>query len=79
MTTTQACSQYQFTNNMLKKEDYVYFKSDTEFVYYGAPIPVLDNSSLSGIGIPLYARQNSPGGGPTFDYNAGLFTIPVYE
>lgn len=38
-----------------------------------------DNSSLSGIGIPLYARQNSPDGGPTFDYNAGLFTIPVYE
>ena len=43
MTTTQACSQYQCTNNMLKKEDYVYFKPDTEFVYYGAPIPVLDN------------------------------------
>ena len=43
MTTTQACSQYQFTNNMLKKEDYVYFKPDTEFVYYGAPMPVLDN------------------------------------
>ena len=39
----------------------------------------IDNSSLSGIGIPLYARQNSPDGGPTFDYNAGLFTIPVYE
>ena len=38
-----------------------------------------DNTSLSGIGIPLYARQNSPDGGPTFDYNAGLFTIPVYE
>lgn len=38
-----------------------------------------DNSSLSGIGIPLYARQNSPDGGPTYDYNAGLFTIPVYE
>ena len=37
------------------------------------------NSSLSGIGIPLYARYNSPDGGPTFDYNAGLFTIPVYE
>ena len=43
MTTTQAYSQYQCTNNMLKKEDYVYFKPDTEFVYYGAPIPVLDN------------------------------------
>ena len=39
----------------------------------------IDNSSLSGIGIPLYARQNSPDGGPTYDYNAGLFTIPVYE
>ena len=39
----------------------------------------IDNSSLSGIGIPLYARQNSPDGGPTFDYNAGLFTITVYE
>ena len=39
----------------------------------------IDNSSLSGIGIPLYARQNSPDGGPTFDYNAGLFTIIVYE
>ena len=38
-----------------------------------------DNSSLSGIGIPLYARYNSPDGGPTYDYNAGLFTIPVYE
>ena len=38
-----------------------------------------DNSSLSGIGIPLYARQNSPDGGPTYDYNAGLFTITVYE
>lgn len=37
------------------------------------------NSSLSGIGIPLYARYNSPDGGPTYDYNAGLFTIPVYE
>ena len=39
----------------------------------------IDNSSLSGIGIPLYARFNSPDGGPTYDYNAGLFTIPVYE
>ena len=37
------------------------------------------NSSLSGIGIPLYARYKSPDGGPTYDYNAGLFTIPVYE
>lgn len=43
MTTTRAYSQSQFTNNMLEKEDYVYFKPDTEFVYYGAPIPVLDN------------------------------------
>ena len=43
MTTTQAYSQSQSTNNMLEKEDYVYFKPDTEFVYYGAPIPVLDN------------------------------------
>ena len=43
LTTTQAYSQYQFTNNMLEKEDYVYFKPDTEFVYYRAPIPVLDN------------------------------------
>ena len=39
----------------------------------------IDNSSLSGIGIPLYARFKSPDGGPTYDYNAGLFTIPVYE
>lgn len=39
----------------------------------------VDNTSLSGIGIPLYARNKSPDGGPTFDYNAGLFTIPVYE
>ena len=39
----------------------------------------IDNSSLSGIGIPLYARYKSPDGGPTYDYNAGLFTIPVYE
>lgn len=39
----------------------------------------VDNTSLSGIGIPLYARYNSPDGGPTYDYNAGLFTIPVYE
>lgn len=37
-----------------------------------------DDSSLSGIGIPLYARYNSPDGGPTYDYNAGVFTIPVY-
>ena len=37
------------------------------------------NSSLSGIGIPLYARYKSPDGGPTYDYNAGLFTIPIYE
>ena len=43
MTTTQACSQSQSTNNMLEKEDYVYFKPDTEFVYYGAPMPVLDS------------------------------------
>ena len=43
MTTTQAYSQSQFTNNMLEKEDYVYFIPDTEFVYYGAPIPVLDS------------------------------------
>ena len=43
LTTTQACSQYQFTNNMLEKEDYIYFIPDTEFVYNGAPMPVLDN------------------------------------
>lgn len=43
MTTTLACSQYRSTNNMLEKEDYVYFKPDAEFVYYGAPIPVLDS------------------------------------
>lgn len=43
LTTTRAYSQYQSTNNMLEKEDYVYFKPDTEFVYYGAPMPVLDS------------------------------------
>ena len=43
LTTTQVYSQYRSTNNMLKKEDYVYFKPDTEFVYYGAPMPVLDS------------------------------------
>ena len=43
MTTTLAYSQSRFTNNMLEKEDYVYFKPDTEFVYNGAPIPVLDS------------------------------------
>ena len=43
LTTTQACSQYQFTNNMLEKEDYIYFIPDTEFLYNGAPIPVLDS------------------------------------
>ena len=43
LTTTQVYSQSQFTNNMLEKEDYVYFKPDIEFVYNGAPMPVLDS------------------------------------
>lgn len=47
MTTTQVYSQSQCTYNMLEKEDYVYFKPDTEFVYNGATIPVLDSLSCT--------------------------------
>ena len=47
MTTTQVSSQSQFTNNMLKKEDYIYFKPDIEFVYNGAPMPVLDKQGCT--------------------------------
>ena len=32
---------------MLEKEDYVYFIPDTEFIYNGAPIPVLDSQGCT--------------------------------
>lgn len=47
LTTMQVSSQSQFTSDMLSKEDYIYFRPDSEFIYYGAPIPVLDNKGCT--------------------------------
>lgn len=48
---------------------------------YGAAYAWTDSypsKTLSTWYMPLYVRYNSPDNGPTFDYNAGMFTIPTY-